>query len=84
MKDIFQVINILEQEIDDYNFTKEELEIISTKSDLYKEILSYTNNIETIIENKEIIFIILDTVDKDVANVLSKNLILLEIYQKKI
>ncbi len=83
MKDIFQVINILEQEIDDYNFTKEELEIISTKSDLYKEILSYTNNIETIIENKEIIFIILDTVDKDVANVLSKNLILLEIYQKK-
>ena len=80
MENISQIVDMLELEIAKDKSNKDELEQMKTLNDLCEEVIRFAVDINTIIENKENILVLLDTIDKDIAIQVAKKL---ELYQQK-
>lgn len=78
-----EILQLLEYEISVYQSKKENLENLKTTQDLYSEVLSHSNSIDEILENKENILILLNFIDNNSYTMLLKKITLIETLRRK-
>ena len=83
MPDLSKLINLLQFELSKEKKKQQQLDSLTLTYDLYKEILNYTDNIDSILENKDIILIILDTLDRDIQLTMTKKISVIELFKRK-
>lgn len=82
MERIKEITDILEFEIEKYNFNKEELEKLKGIEDLYNTVFPY-ETIDELIEEKDSVLIILDIIDKNISFALFNQLVKIETLKRK-